>query len=87
MKNLNEKRGAAWAEALVGAVRDELNANKGQWARIVQLSEGKLTYAWVAAFAARRIKVPHIDKIAELALYLGMQLQVTEGPHFNKFKA
>lgn len=86
MKNLNDKNGADWAVALVEAARDELNSNKGQWARLVDLSEGKLTYAWIAAFASRRIKVPHIDKIAELALYLGMRLQSVDGNHFNKFR-
>ena len=86
MKNLNEKKGSDWAAGLVEAARNELNANKGQWARLVDLSAGKLTYAWIAAFASRRIKMPHVDKIAELSLYLGIRLQAVEGNHFNKFQ-
>lgn len=82
---MNELKGAEWGLALVEECRDELNKNKGHWARLVELSGGKLTYPWVAAFATRRIKVPHIDKIAELALYLGKPLVAAEGPHFNRF--
>ncbi len=83
---INQKVGSEFAKEFVRAVRIELNAHKGNWNRIPELSGGRLTYGWIVAFAAGGIHMPHLDKITELALYLGMKLQVIEGNHFNKFK-
>ena len=85
MENINKKQGSEFADALIKEVRKELNANKGDWKRIVKLSNGSIGYAWLSAIGTGRIRATRIDKISELAMFLGMRLQVAPGPHFNKF--
>lgn len=86
LKEINQQRGADFADAFVDAVRDELNRNKGQWPRLVESSRGRLSYSWVTTFAAGGIRNTHISTIAECAKFLGMNLRIVPGPHFNKFE-
>lgn len=84
---MNELRGTAFADAYVEAVREELNKNKGQWKRLADTSGGRLSYPWINSFASGVIANCHISTIAECGKYLGLQLRVAPGPHFNKFEA
>ena len=85
LKEINQQRGADFADAFVDAVLDELNRIKGQWPRVVESSRGRLSYSWVTTFAAGGIRNTHISTIAECAKFLGMNLRVVPGPHFNRF--
>ena len=84
---LNQQKGAAFGDALLDLVREELNNCKGQWRRLERLSDGRLSYSWIVAFAAGRVQNSQITTVAECAKFLGINLCAVSGKHFDKFDA
>lgn len=82
---INEaKMGASRAAELVRQLRLELKRNKGQWARLSRMTDGRLTYVWIKMFAAGEIVEPGAERLFELAFYLGMNITVEGAHHFNR---
>lgn len=82
---LNAAHPGNFAHDLVKAIRKELVAQKGELTRLAGLSNGAFSHSWLIAFAAGRIKTPHVDKLVSLATFLGFRFKVEAGPHFNRF--
>lgn len=73
-KDINKLRGVEFATAYADALREELNNQKGKWAALVRVSNGKFSYSWLNAFSVGRPQDNLISTLAELGNYLGLRL-------------
>lgn len=76
-------KGEVIAKGIMDRVRRELEQAKGQWGRLHRISG--IPHRTIAAIASGEIRYPHIDTVAELARYLGMELTTQACAHFNKY--
>lgn len=73
-------------DEVVEALRKELNTCKGKWQQLSKLTERKLSYRWLVAFAGDEIKEPSFAKVRLLGQYLGVRVTTEPCGHFLKFK-
>jgi transcriptional regulator with XRE-family HTH domain len=61
----------------------ELNANKGELARLARLSG--ISYRYIGAIANGQIKNPSFRNLVKIAAYLGVRVIWEPCAHFNRF--
>ena len=86
LKELNKTAGIDFGTLFVEEVRSRLMECRGDWPRLIALSEGTLTRPWLASFSQGRIAAPSFPLIVNLAMLLGIRVKVTECRHFKDVK-